>query len=55
MLYSDLYTPGVGSTAQQLEQIVQITAEFPNAVDHNEIEAAFNDLINQTAQYINRK
>jgi len=29
-----------------LEQEVHITAEFPNATDKNEIEAAFNDLIN---------
>ena len=37
-----------------LEQHVTITAEFPNVVDHNEIEEAFNTLVNQASQYANR-
>lgn len=41
--------------AQNLEQQVTITAEFPNAVDHNEIEEAFASLINTASQYANRK
>ena len=40
---------------ETLEQVVQITAEFPNATDHNEIEEAFNSLINYSSQYANRK
>ena len=41
--------------AQNLEQQVTIAAEFPNAVDHNEIEEAFASLINTASQYANRK
>ena len=41
-------------TNNLLEQNVHITAEFPNATDHNEIEEAFNNLINSASQYINR-
>ena len=37
-----------------LEQHVTITAEFPNVVDHNEIQEAFNTLVNQASQYANR-
>lgn len=40
---------------ETLEQVVQITAEFPNATDHNEIQEAFNSLINYSSQYANRK
>ena len=32
-----------------LEQHVTITAEFPNVVDHNEIQEAFNTLVNQAS------
>ena len=37
-----------------LQQEVTIHAEFPNATDHNEIEEAFNTLINRASQYVNR-
>ena len=40
-----------GST---LQQDVTIHAEFPNAVDHNEIEMAFDTLINRASQYMGR-
>ena len=40
---------------ETLEQVVSITAEFPNATDHNEIEEAFNMLINRASQFANRK
>ena len=40
---------------ETLEQVVSITAEFPNATNHNEIEEAFNTLINRASQYANRK
>lgn len=38
-----------------LEQMVTITAEFPNATNHSEIEEAFTNLINKASQYANRK
>lgn len=38
-----------------LEQNVHITAEFPNATDHNEIEMALRSLQNTASQYANRK
>jgi hypothetical protein len=31
-----------------------ITAEFPSATNHDEIEEAFNNLINTASQYANR-
>ena len=36
------------------EQNVTIQAEFPNATNHNEIEEAFNSLVNRASQYANR-
>ena len=39
---------------QTLQQEVTIHAEFPNATDHNEIEEAFNNLVNRASQYANR-
>ena len=41
--------------AQQLEQSVTIEANFPNVQDRNEIQEAFNNLINTASQYANRK
>lgn len=38
-----------------LEQQVHIEAVFPNVESHNEIEQAFNDLINSATQFVNRK
>jgi hypothetical protein len=38
-----------------LEQMVHIEANFPAVQDRNEIETAFNNLINTAAQYANRK
>ena len=43
------------SNSQTLEQQVTIYAEFPNAVNHTEIEEAFNTLVNTASQYTNRK
>ena len=40
--------------SQTLEQQVSIVAEFPNAVDHSEIEEAFDNIINMASQYANR-
>lgn len=38
-----------------LDQNVTITASFPNATNHSEIEEAFTNLINKASQYANRK
>ena len=46
---------GVPDYNQTLEQMVEIHAEFPNATNHNEIEEAFNNLMNKASQYANRK
>ena len=51
-LISSTYATNGGQT---IEQEVTIHAEFPNATDHTEIEEAFNTLINQAAQFANRK
>ena len=45
----------ISQKGDTLQQEVHITAEFPNAQDRNEIEAAFETLINQASQYANRK
>jgi hypothetical protein len=37
-----------------LEQNVHIEASFPGITEHNELEQAFNNLVNQAAQYANR-
>jgi hypothetical protein len=38
-----------------LQQEIHITAEFPNATNHAEIEEAFRNLPNLASQYANRK
>jgi hypothetical protein len=43
-----------GNNAQVIEQEVTIHAEFPNAVNHTEIEMAFDNLINHASQFANR-
>lgn len=43
------------NTTQTIDQNVSIKAEFPNVQDRNEIEEAFNNLINKASQYANRK
>lgn len=52
---SNISAASVGSSKSTLAQEVKIHAEFPNAVNHNEIEQAFDTLINRAAQYANRK
>ena len=54
-LRNQMSVPGVTTTSETLEQTVTIHAEFPNATDHNEIEEAFNNLVNRASQYANRK
>ena len=39
----------------ELEQHVQIEAHFPSVTDRNEIEEAFNNLVNTASQYANRR
>lgn len=51
----NLHASGVASTDTELQQQVQITAEFPNVQDSNEIQDAFDNLINRAAQYIGSK
>jgi hypothetical protein len=50
----DLIPSLVQDMSSTLEQQVSIVAEFPNATDHDEIEEAFNNLINTASQYANR-
>ena len=52
LLSSPYFGQSVGET---LEQNVHIEASFPGVQDRNEIEEAFNTLINQASQYANRK
>ena len=49
------YRASVGNSGETLQQEVHITAEFPNATSHSEIEEAFRNLPNLAAQYANRK
>ena len=51
---NSLIRAGMGS-AGTLEQHVQITAEFPNATNREEIYSAFTDIINLASQYANKK
>ena len=41
--------------SDSIEQTVTIEANFPNVQNKNEIEEAFNDLINNASQFVNRK
>ena len=50
-----LIASAIKDTDQTLQQEVNIHAEFPSVTDHNEIEQAFNSLINTASQYANRK
>ena len=52
-----LSSPGYIGTnnSQVLEQQVHIEASFPNVTERNEIEEAFNNLVNRASQYVNRK
>ena len=51
-----LSSPSLGRVNDNmLEQQVHIEASFPAVQDRNEIEEAFNNLINRASQYANRK
>ena len=45
----------LGETQQALQQDIVIHAEFPNARERTEIEAAFDSLLNRASQFANRK
>ena len=45
----------LGSATQTIDQNVQITADFPNVTEHSEIEEALMNLVNQAAQFAQRK
>lgn len=47
--------PRIETRAETLEQNVHIEASFPNATSHQEIEQAFDNLINLASQYVNKK
>ena len=47
----DMVASSIKDNTQTIEQTVHITAEFPEATDRNEIEAAFDNLINMASQY----
>ena len=51
---------GIGAAASvgsagTLEQVVHVTAEFPNATNKDEIYAAFGEIVNLASQYANRR
>ena len=51
-----IITPWISDLqSESLEQNVHIEASFPNAINHTEIEEAFDNLINKASQYANRK
>ena len=51
-----LTSPGIHNNGSQvIEQQVHIEANFPGISDRNELEEAFNNLINKASQYANRK
>lgn len=51
---ASLSAASASSTSSTLQQEVTIHAEFPNATDHNEIEMAFDSLVNRATQYAGR-
>jgi len=44
-----LHSASFQTQKETLEQKVEIKAEFPNVQDHNEIEQAFENLVNKAA------
>lgn len=47
--------PSILNHNNQIDQNVRIEASFPNVQNHSEIEEAFTNLVNEAAQYANRK
>lgn len=52
---SQITAASVSPMTQTLQQEVTIHAEFPNATQRTEIEAAFDTLLNRASQFANRK
>lgn len=53
-LAAQLQSPSYSGENSMLNQQVTIHADFPNAVDHNEIAEAFETLVNRASQYAAR-
>lgn len=53
--FRELTPVSAATTTEILEQNVRIEASFPNVTDHNEIEQAFENIVNLASQYANRK
>lgn len=53
--FGNILLPNPGPIGNSLDQNVHIEASFPSVTDHNEIELAFDNLINKASQYANRK
>lgn len=49
---TNLHASGVANKDNTLQQEVHITAEFPNVQDSNEIQDAFDNLINRATQFV---
>ena len=54
-LTSKFNIPFTTSHNNEINQNVKIEATFPNVSNHSEIEEAFNNLVNEAAQYAYRK
>lgn len=55
-LNANIFAQGLTQNlGNNFEQNVVIHAEFPDATNHNEIEEAFNNLLNRASQFANRK
>ena len=52
--FNSLGAAGVGALNNELQQHVEIEANFPNATSREEIQAAFENLIGLASQYANR-
>ena len=50
-----LISPSMDNNSSVIEQNVHIEATFPGVTDRHELEEAFNNLINTSAQYANHK
>lgn len=49
------YAANIGHVERDISQNITINAEFPDATDRNEIQAAFENLFNRASQFANRK
>ena len=52
--YSELGSMLAGLGHDTLEQNVSVQASFPNVVNRNDIEDAFDNIINMASQYAHR-